>query len=206
MKLFSKRKYLTAFIIIVNALFVGGIVFSIVFSMLFALLLSAGGYPILPMFDHHHWYFVLVVSILLPIFGDIGDFIFSAIKRHYEVKDFSRLLPGHGGMLDRIDSILFAAGLVAGVISFIPYVGSVSGFLMAMVLVAGLFSLKPNQRQGGVLWMIIFGIATGFTVYFASQVISAFGINSYIPVWFPVWAPAIVIASISISVYLHKEE
>ena len=78
--------------------------------------------------------------------------------------------------------------------------------LMAMVLVAGLFSLKPNQRQGGVLWMIIFGIATGFTVYFASQVISAFGINSYIPVWFAVWAPAIVIASISISVYLHKEE
>lgn len=104
--------------------FVGGIVFSIVFSMLFALLLSAGGYPILPMFDHHHWYFVLVVSILLPIFGDIGDFIFSAIKRHYEVKDFSRLLPGHGGMLDRIDSILFAAGLVAGVISFIQFIGA----------------------------------------------------------------------------------
>ena len=78
--------------------------------------------------------------------------------------------------------------------------------LMAMSLVAGIFALKPNQRQGGVLWMIIFGIATGFTVYFASQVISAFGINSYIPVWFAVWAPTIIIASISISVYLHKEE
>ncbi|MBR2273522.1 MAG: LptF/LptG family permease [Alphaproteobacteria bacterium] len=78
--------------------------------------------------------------------------------------------------------------------------------LMAMVLVAGIFALKPSQRQGGVLWMIIFGIATGFTVYFTSQVISAFGINSYIPVWFAVWAPAIVIASISISIYLHKEE
>ena len=58
--------------------------------------------------------------------------------------------------------------------------------LMAMVLVAGIFSLKPSQRQGGVLWMIIFGVATGFTVYFSSQVISAFGINSYIPVWFAV--------------------
>jgi len=78
--------------------------------------------------------------------------------------------------------------------------------LMAMVLVAGIFALKPSQRQGGVLWMIIFGIATGFTVYFVSQVVSAFGLNSYIPVWFAVWTPAIIIASISISVYLHKEE
>jgi len=78
--------------------------------------------------------------------------------------------------------------------------------LMAMVLVAGIFSLKASQRQGGVLWMIIFGITTGFTVYFTSQVVAAFGINSYIPVWFAVWVPAIVVASVSILVYLHKEE
>ena len=78
--------------------------------------------------------------------------------------------------------------------------------LMAMVLVAGIFSLKASQRQGGVLWMIIFGITTGFAVYFSSQVISAFGINAYIPVWFAVRAPAIVVASLSVSVYLHKEE
>lgn len=78
--------------------------------------------------------------------------------------------------------------------------------LMAMVLVAGIFSLKPNQRQGGVLMMIVFGIATGFSVYFISQVISAFGINAYIPIWFAVWAPAIVVTSISVSYYLHKEE
>lgn len=78
--------------------------------------------------------------------------------------------------------------------------------LMAMVLVAGIFSLKASQRQGGVLWMIVCGIATGFTVYFTSQVVSAFGINSYIPIWFAVWAPAIVVASVSISVYLHREE
>lgn len=78
--------------------------------------------------------------------------------------------------------------------------------LMAMVLVAGIFSLKASQRQGGVLLMIVSGIATGFTVYFTSQVVSAFGINSYIPAWFAVWVPAIIVASISISVYLHKEE
>lgn len=79
-------------------------------------------------------------------------------------------------------------------------------FLAAMVLVAGIFSLRASQRQGGVLIMIISGIATGFTVYFTSQVVSAFGINAYIPVWFAVWVPAIIVASVSISVYLHKEE
>ena len=78
--------------------------------------------------------------------------------------------------------------------------------LMSMVLVAGIFSLKASQRQGGVLLMIILGVATGFTVYFTSQVIAAFGLNSYIPVWFAVWAPTIIIASISVSVYLQKEE
>lgn len=78
--------------------------------------------------------------------------------------------------------------------------------LMAMVLVAGIFSLKASQRQGGVFWMIVFGIVTGFAVYFTSQVISAFGINAYIPIWFAVWAPTIIVSSISVSVYLHKEE
>jgi lipopolysaccharide export system permease protein len=78
--------------------------------------------------------------------------------------------------------------------------------LMAMVLVAGIFSLKASQRQGGVLMMIVLGIATGFTVYFTSQIISAFGINTYIPVWFAVWVPVIIIASVSITYYLNKEE
>ena len=79
-------------------------------------------------------------------------------------------------------------------------------FLMAMVLVAGIFSLKASQRQGGVLWMIVSGVAVGFTVYFVSQVVGAFGINVYIPVWFAVWVPAIIVASLSISYYLYREE
>ena len=79
-------------------------------------------------------------------------------------------------------------------------------FLMAMVLVAGIFSLKASQRQGGVFLMVVLGIATGFSVYFLSQVISAFGVNAYIPIWFAVWAPAIIVTSVSVSVYLHKEE
>ena len=50
---------------------------------------------------------MLIGSIVMSITGQIGDLAFSAIKRNFKIKDFSDLLPGHGGVLDRVDSLLF---------------------------------------------------------------------------------------------------
>ena len=44
---------------------------------------------------------------VLSILGQIGDLFFSSIKRYYGIKDYSNIMPGHGGVLDRLDSIIF---------------------------------------------------------------------------------------------------
>ena len=54
-----------------------------------------------------HLGILMPFTFILTIFGQVGDLFFSSIKRYYNIKDFSNIIPGHGGILDRLDSLLF---------------------------------------------------------------------------------------------------
>ena len=56
--------------------------------------------------------FALAVALVVGIAAQVGDLAKSAIKREVGIKDFGKLMPGHGGVLDRFDSLMFTAPLV----------------------------------------------------------------------------------------------
>ncbi len=78
---------------------ISGFVMSVIISLAFA-------YFVIPNKLPAHVF--VVVSLVIPIISQIGDLSFSIIKRQFKLKDFGRIFPGHGGVLDRIDSVIFA--------------------------------------------------------------------------------------------------
>lgn len=78
---------------------VGGLLSGLVLATIFAMML----------FDQVNWLFVLTSAVLLTGVGILGDLTESVIKRGTGTKDSGKLLAGHGGVLDRVDSLLLAA-------------------------------------------------------------------------------------------------
>ncbi|MFO7717728.1 MAG: phosphatidate cytidylyltransferase [Thermodesulfobacteriota bacterium] len=66
------------------------------------------------------WYHWLWIGALLNIAAQFGDFFESALKRKLQIKDSGRLLPGHGGLLDRIDSLLFVLPVYTAITILLP--------------------------------------------------------------------------------------
>ena len=76
-------------------------------------------YPMVPLPGWPLWAYVLT-SVVLAIAGQIGDLIESMMKRDAGVKDSGKLLPGHGGILDRCDGFLFAGPMLYYLLAWLP--------------------------------------------------------------------------------------
>ena len=69
-----------------------------------------------------NYYYIPVYGILGSLAAVLGDLCFSAVKRQTDIKDYGNLIPGHGGILDRFDSMIVVAPLVELLMLFIPMV------------------------------------------------------------------------------------
>ncbi len=94
--------------------FIGGVAGATLLGMIFGYIYSRTVHPI-----YHSTILFGGACMIASIPAVIGDLAASAIKRNNDIKDFGNLIPGHGGIMDRIDSILFTAPIMYYVVTFV---------------------------------------------------------------------------------------
>lgn len=90
--------------------FLGGVLFALLYGLVIGAIEDCSVNPIS----------LVLCGLLGALFTELGDLVFSFIKRQYSIKDYGHLLPGHGGMLDRFDSMILCAPVVLFIVSYLP--------------------------------------------------------------------------------------
>lgn len=94
---------------------IGGVVFGAICTVGY-------GFAVAKLYGAQPNYWVLLVAgLFIPVVSQIGDLVMSAIKREYGIKDFGRMLPGHGGLLDRFDSSIAVTVVICAANAVIPF-------------------------------------------------------------------------------------
>ena len=84
---------------------IGGVLFTIIAFIVFGLIVNANG-------ADFNYIKLGILGLVASVVSQIGDLIASAVKRQYNVKDYGFIFPGHGGVLDRFDSVLLTAPII----------------------------------------------------------------------------------------------
>lgn len=96
---------------------IGGIIFCVLSFVAFGAIINA-------FFEGSaNLIFLAVCGLVASVVSQVGDLIMSVIKRHYGIKDYGKLFPGHGGMLDRFDSVLAVSLAIAAVCMISSIIG-----------------------------------------------------------------------------------
>ena len=94
--------------------YIGGFASGVVFAVLYGLVVGEIARTPANLFS------LALCGLIGALATEVGDLAFSFVKRQYGVKDFGNLLPGHGGMLDRFDSMLFCGPVVLFIVQCLP--------------------------------------------------------------------------------------
>jgi phosphatidate cytidylyltransferase len=94
--------------------FIGGIIFAIIASYFISKYFLK-----IPEKNTFIWF---IIAFIVGVFGTIGDLVESKFKRIAEVKDSGKIMPGHGGVLDRLDSVIFVAPIIFLFYQILSYV------------------------------------------------------------------------------------
>lgn len=101
---------------------IGGVAGAVVFTLVYGLVLSK-------FFNATQVYYgrLILYAVLGAVVAQFGDLAFSYIKRQYDIKDYGTIFPGHGGVLDRFDSVIFCAPLLEILIAYFPAIQGAIG-------------------------------------------------------------------------------